>query len=403
MPRDRRRVAAHVLLAVGSLQLPSGGLSALRAQAPDVSGYYQNVGIAIAAGPGTGAGALDAQRARLMWTPAWGGWSIDAAYEHTLWWRSTPTAGADGGLLSSTRAAGDWLPLGWTVYDGSRADWQQRFDRLSVSYTRGSVTATVGRQAVSWATTLLLTPADPFVPFDPSDPFREYRTGIDAARVQWFAGAFTTLDVVVRPADVPGGRTITALLRGKTSVRGWELSAWGGAVHDAPGGAVGLTRTVAGSAVRAESEFRRDTAGRAVARFAVGVDRRFSVLDRDLYAVIEYQHDPFGAARPADLAAASMSPAFGRRELQVLGRDESALQLTYQVHPLVSADPVVLWNLRDGSALLAPAASISLSDESSARLGLFLPAGRGTDRLAGPRSEYGPVPVTGYAAFTVFF
>ncbi len=403
MPSSVRRSIATTLLAVGSLQLAAGGMTAVHAQIPDFSGYYQNVGIGTAASAGMGAGALDAQRARVMWSPSVGHWGFEAAYEHTLWWRSSANTGANGRLLSSTRAGGDWLHLGWTVYDGTQVSWRQRFDRLSVSYTRGSVTATVGRQAVSWATTLLLTPADPFVPFDPSDPFREYRTGVDAARVQWFAGPFTTLDFVVRPADTPTGRTLTALLRGKTDVRGWELSAWGGAIHDAPGGAVGITRTVAGSAVRAESEFRRDSAGRAVARFAVGVDRRFSVLDRDLYAVVEYQHDPFGATRPADLQAVSLSRPAGRRELQVLGRDESALQFTYQVHPLVSAELVTLWNLRDGSALVAPAAAISLSDESSARFGVFLPAGPGFNRLTGPRSEYGPVPLTGYAGLSVYF
>ena len=404
MRRSSRPAWADLLLAVGSMQLAAGcGAAALQAQLPDFSGYYQNVGIGTAAVPGAGAGAFDAQRARLMWSPSSGHWSLDAAYEHTLWWRSSPNAGVGGGLLSSTRPGGDWLHLGWTVYDGTRVSWQQRFDRLSMSYTRGPVTATVGRQAVSWATTLLLTPADPFVPFDPSDPFREYRTGIDAARVQWFAGAFTTLDFVVRPSDTPTGPTLTALLRGRTDVGGWELSAWGGAIHDAPGGAVGVTRTVAGSAVRAESEFRRDSVGHAVARVAVGVDRRFSVLDRDLYAVVEYQHDPFGAARPADLQAVSLSRAAGRRELQVLGRDESAVQVKYQVHPLVSAELLGLWNLRDGSALVAPAASISLSDESSARVGLFVPAGPGFNRLSGPRSEYGSAPFTGYAAFSLFF
>lgn len=403
MRRENRRMGTCLLVAVGSLQLAAASLAALGAQLPDFSGYYQNVGIGTAAGEGLGASALDAQRARLMWSPSFGNWGFDAAYEHTLWWRGSANAGAGGGLLSSTRAGGDWLHLGWTVYDSPRVSWQQRFDRLSVSYTRGSMTATVGRQAVSWATTLLLTPADPFVPFDPSDPFREYRTGVDAARVQWFAGAFTTLDFVVRPADTPTGRTLTALLRGKTDIGGWELSAWGGAIHDAPGGAVGITRTVAGSAVRAESEFRRDSVGHAVARVAVGVDRRFSVLDRDLYAVVEYQHDPFGATRPADLEAVSLSRPAGRRELQVLGRDESAVQLTYRVHPLVSAELTTLWNLRDGSALVAPAAAVSLSDESSVRLGVFVPAGPGFNRLAGPRSEYGAVPVTGYGALSVFF
>ena len=402
MRRDGHR--AHLIFTVcGVLLAVTAFAGAARAQLPDFSGYYQNVGVGVAAGPLSPAGALDAQRARFMWTPSLGDWSLDAAYEHTLWWRDAPSTGGGGGLLSSTQSGGDWLPLGWTVHDGAHVDWRQRFDRLSVSYSRGALTATVGRQAISWATTLFLTPADPFAPFGPSDPFREYRTGVDAARVQWFAGPFTTLDFVARGADTPEGRTVTALLRGKTQLNGWELSAWGGAIQDAPGGALGVTRTVAGSAVRAEMEIRRDTTGRAVARTAVGIDRRFSVLDRDLYALVEYQHDPFGAASATELTSAALSPAAGRRELQVLGRDESAVQVTYQIHPLVSAELVALWNLRDGSALWAPAAAISVTNDLSARLGLYLPTGAGAIGATGPRSEYGPVPFTGYVAFSLFF
>jgi hypothetical protein len=372
-------------------------------QMPSLSGYYQNVGVVSAATGGTGALALDAQRFRLMWTPTDGAWSFDVAYDHTVWWSERPSTTLAGGLLSSAQPAGDWLHLGGTVYNGSHLDWTQRFDRLDVSFTHDNVIATVGRQAISWATTLFLTPADPFVPFGPSDPFREYRTGVDAARLQWFPGAFSTVDFVVRPDDTPVGRTITALIRGKTTVSAWELSAWAGAIHDSPGAAVGITRTIAGSAVRAETEFRRDTSGHTIARSAIGIDRRFSVLSRDLYAVVEYQHDPFGAARPDELAATALSPPAEDHELQVLGRDESAMQFTYQVHPLVSTEFLALWNMRDGSVLVSPGAAVSLSDEVSARLGIFLSAGPRFDRALAPQSEYGPVPATGYASLSLFF
>lgn len=372
------------------------------AQVPSVAGYYQNVAVGTAAGDGFAAGALDAQRARAMWAPKRETVALDVAYEHTLWWRDAPSTGASNGLLSSTRAGGDWLDLDWTAHEGDRVSWRHRFDRLSVAYTDGPVTATVGRQAVSWATTLFLTPADPFVPFNPADPFREYRTGIDAARVQWFAGPFSVVDLVVRPADEPAGRTITALARGKTTVSGWDLSAWAGAIHDAPGAAAGITRTVAGSAVRVEATVRRDTTGRDVARAAAGIDRRFSVLGRDLYLVLEYQHDGFGASRAADLAAVAVSPAATRSELQVLGRDETAAQVTFQVHPILSAELLALRNLRDGSVLLAPAASVSVSNNATLRAGVFATAGRGAGAF-GQRSEYGGVPPSAYAAFSVFF
>lgn len=368
-------------------------------QAPAASGYYQHVAIGVGAANGEDASALDAQRARLMWTPVTGALSLGVAYEHTLLWSDE---GASAAPLGAVSASGDWLHLGWTVHEGTRVNWRHRFDRLNLSYARNAVTATLGRQAVSWATTLFLSPADPFVPFDPSDPFREYRTGVDAVRVQWYAGQLTLVDLVVRGADTPGGRTVTALVRGRTQVRGWELSAWGGALHDEGAAALGVTGTAAGSAIRGEAEVRRDTAGRAVVRAALGVDRRFSLLGRDLYAVVEYQHDPLAASRPSELAAAAISPAATRQELQVLGQDEVAAQGSYQVQPLISAELLALWNLRDGSALVSPALSISLTNEMNLRVGAFLPTGAGTSPT-GPRSEYGLLPISAYLALSTFF
>ncbi|MGH7619591.1 MAG: hypothetical protein ACREPM_20450 [Gemmatimonadaceae bacterium] len=393
----RRDLPAAALL--GTLVLASPRLGAQR---PSLTAYYQNVGIGIGAADAAPAGALDDQRLRVMWTPRVATVAIDVAYEQTIIWRDSPATTAEGGLLPGARSGGDWLDVGGPVYDGAHVSWRQRFDRLSASYTSGPVTATVGRQAVSWATTLFLTPADPFVPFDPSDPFREYRTGIDAARVQWFAGPFSTLDLVVRPADSPIGRTITALLRGKTTLNGWDLSMWGGAIHDAPGGALGLTTTLGGSAIRAEAAFRRDTIGHAIARTALGVDHRFSVLDRDLYTVVEYQHDAFGAEHASDLAAVAQSAAAWRNELQVFGRDEAAVQATYQVHPLVSAEVLTLLNLRDGSMLFSPTAAVSLGNDATVRAGVFVASGKGGDRTA-PRSEYGRVPRSAYVALSMFF
>ena len=77
--------------------------------------------------------------------------------------------------------------------------WQHRFDRLNVGFSPSqAMDLTLGRQAVSWGTTLFLTPADPFLPFSPSDPFRQFRGGGDAARLRLYPGPLSALDVVVR-------------------------------------------------------------------------------------------------------------------------------------------------------------------------------------------------------------
>jgi hypothetical protein len=373
------------------------------AQAPRVSGYYQNVG-SVSGRVGAGGVALaDLVRLRLMVAPAWGPVGGELALEHTLDWESGTAAAQALGLLSSTRPGDDWLGTDWTIHQDRAVVWRQRLDRVNVALSHGAWSLRVGRQAISWGTTLFLTPADPFAPFDPADPFREYRRGVDAVRVQWYPGPQSLVDVVVRPASTPYGSTLTALVRGMTTVHGWELSAWGGTVHDAAAAAAGLTRSVGASALRAEVVMRRDSSDAVVLRGTVGLDRRVTLAGRDLYGVIEYQHDGFGAARAGQLAAVGLSRPAQRAELQVLGRDEAAAQLTYQIHPLLRLDLRASWNLRDGSGLVAPAAELSLSDEVTARGGLFLGVGPAGPIPALPGSEYGPLPAGAYVAVSGFF
>ena len=53
--------------------------------------------------------------------------------------------------------------------------------------------------------------------------------------------------------------------------------------------------------------------------------------------------------------------------MQVLGRDTGVLQLSYALHPLVSASGLLLGSLRDGSFLASPGLSYSASESLSLR------------------------------------
>jgi hypothetical protein len=394
------RAATLALTLAAALTAP-----AAQAQEPIVRGYYLNVAGASGAGAYGAGGASDFQRLRLMIAPTAGPLRIEAAYEHTLLYSRDAVATLGALAPVSERSSINWFGLDWPVGVnlGHNVQWRHRLDRLSATLTAGHAELRVGRQAISWATTMFLTPADPFSPFDPSDPFREYRSGVDAARLQIFPSAFSTAEIVVRPERTPTGRTLTALARGKLSVGGWDLSAWGGALHDRAAAAVAVTRTLAGAALRGEITLRRDAGGRTITRFAVGADRRWSVLRRDLYLVVEYQHDGYGAARASDLAAVGASLPYLRGEMQVAGRDVAALQATYQLHPLVSAALLTLADLRDGSALLGPALAYSVSDAVGLRAGAYLGVGRGPGPFGVPQSEFGGIPRTGYVALSAFF
>lgn len=406
------RALAAAIPAVLSLALAPAPLDA-QVSGLEIRGYYLNVATGSLEGPFTPAGLTDFQRLRLSTSPEFGKLGLDVAYEQALQLFTDPELGGlSFASLGSIETRTEWLPLQGTIAEGDHARWTHRVDRLSLQTSIGDrVEISAGREAVSWATTLFLTPADPFAPFDPADPFRDYRAGVDVARVQVYAGTFTELDAVVNPTEVGDETNITALLRGTTLVGSWELGGWGGIIYDRPGAAVSATVTTGGMAFRGEGSVRNEP-DETVWRAAVGADRNFTLAGRDLYMALEYQYDGFGAASGQDLVSTVLSVPYSRGELQVLGRHEAALQAAWQTSPLLSLEWLTLWSLSDGSVLLSPAASLSLSNEVTGRAGLFLGFGsetRPAPPIPGapvsdlPASEYGIVPASLYVSVTAYF
>ena len=388
---------------IASVIWVASGAADLRGQLLDVSAYYFNLVSGSGDSPVGDAGASNFQRLRLMWAPDVGPLALDVAYEHALLLNSTDVLGTGSGILVP-EASGNRLTLEWTVDDGDHFSWRHRFDRLSLTLPLGgAVEMTVGRQVVSWASTFILTPADPFTPFDPSDPFREYRAGVDAFRFQAYPGPFSEIDIVVRPISTIDGDQITALARGKTNWRGWDLGAWGGVLFDEPAGALSLVGALGPWAVRSEVALRSE-ADDVIVRGTVGVDRLFSVWGRDLYLIAEYQHDGFGAASSEDLFEVVMSDPFLRGELQVLSRDVLAVQASYQIHPLWGIDLLTITSLVDGSVLLSGGGSWSVGSNSGLRGGFFIGIGDGAvDPDTGFGSEFGAQPNVGYVSISHFF
>ena len=403
MSRTATLVALAFIFAAGHLE----------AQLPYGRGYYLDVALWSDSTALSRGGVQDVQRLRLMVEPGWGPFSLDAAYEHVLTFFENRQAEAGGVFPGGVvPAGGEWLDLQWTVADDDRLAWRHRFDRLALTYSPDlPVRIAVGRQTISWATTLFLTPADPFAPFDPADPFREYRAGVDALRIHVYPGQFTDVDLVLRASDSPTGESLTALARGRTVWRGWELSAWAGALHEEPAAAIATTGALGQAALRGELSLREVNNDGPAWRGALGVDTRVDAFSRDLYLVAEYQHDDLGAADPEELLRVVESEPFQRGELQVLSRDVMAGEASYQVHPLLSAELLILWSLSDGSALLSPAVTYNLADEAVARAGLFFGAGNdrssdggnGSNNPLSVPSEFGLTPTILYASLSLFF
>lgn len=371
-----------------------------------VTGYWLGVASHAAESELFGGGTTILGRGRLMIAAERGAMMVDVAYEHVVSRRP------DGGAFAITAGGagartGDWLGTDWEIASSSNGEWRHRLDRLSLGFSGGPIDVTVGRQAISWATTLFLTPADPFAPFNPSDPFREYRGGVDAFRIRGFAGPFTEIEAVVRATEVLSGTTstttTTALARVQTSTGGWALGGWAGAVHDEAGAAVFATGAVGSTAVRTEVSLRKDPSGGSTLRGALGLDRFFTSGGRDVHLLAEVQYDGFGATDASKLVEVAQSKPFARGEMQALGIWTLASQISYQIHPLVGLDALALVNVQDGSTLLAPGLSWSATGAASVRFGAYTGLGDSATLPTGLGSEYGAIPVLGYMALSWYF
>ena len=134
------------------------------------------------------------------------------------------------------------------------------------------------------------------------------------------------------------------------------------------------------------------------------MDRMFQVAGRDLYMLAEYQHDGLASGSVDEYVGVLLSEPFARGELQVLGRDETVFQATYQLHPLLGVGGLWLWNLNDRSALLAPSIMYSASDNATVTAGIQI--GLGNDQVTEERplpSEYGLAGSTAFASLSWFF
>ena len=395
----KRRTLGALVFGVFLVLLGGDGL---HAQARLLTGYLQMVPLWSGATQLSDGNVTNFNRFRLTSEPVFGGVSMNIAYEHAATFRQRQVLAGLG--VGAVPSGGEWLDLQWTITDDEHVVWQHRFDRLQFRWRpTGAVELSAGRQAVSWGTTLFLTPADPFIPFNPADLFREFRAGVDAARARIYPSPLSEIDIVVRPTTTDVGDELTALARGLTTWKTWELSGWGGSLYGDATGAFAAAGALGAWAVRGEALVRAID-DELVVRGTVGLDRQLQVRDRDLFFIFEYQRDDMGAAAPEEYLEIVRSVPFSRGEFQVIGRDETVVQASYQLHPLWGLAGLWLWNLNDRSSLIAPSFAYSASDEASIAGGVFFGMGDDKVSLARPLpSEYGVAGTTAYVSVSWFF
>jgi len=132
-----------------------------------------------------------------------------------------------------------------TFIDEKHIALTSTIDRAWAKWTQGPLEFTLGRQRVAWGTNLVWNPIDLFNPALPLDFDSEEKPGNDAARVEWYLGPNSELDIAFVPQRDPDSSAAAIRLklnrwkydwiamagrRGPVTVAGF---AWAGSIHGA--------------------------------------------------------------------------------------------------------------------------------------------------------------------------
>lgn len=143
-----------------------------------------------------------------------------------------------------------YLDLEWTPVREDRISATLLLDRLWADAYLGQWQLRVGRQRIAWGTNLVWNPIDLFNPSSPLDFSNEEKPGTDAARLQWYMGPTSKLDLGFEPADEIERSAVALHLR--TNWRDYDLHALAGHRREETVAGAAWAGNIAGGGFRGE-------------------------------------------------------------------------------------------------------------------------------------------------------
>ncbi len=333
-------------------------------------------------------------------------------------------SGAIPGAASGVgQQAPEALDMSWEIDDSGKlqipntgGDGSQilrvfgRVDRARITLSVPGVDMTLGRQPVSLGNTTIFTPMDLVNPFTPTTIDSEYKPGVDAVRVDAYAGMSGNLTAVAAYAgDWSLDGTVMALYGGAT-VGVTDIVGLVAASHSEPVFGLGTVSGIGPVGVRADATLTLPEDEDPFVRAAVGADWRptgTTTLSGEVYV------QTIGGAEPSEYVEVISSARAARGEVWQMGRTYLGLVAVQEITPLVVANVSLITNVEDPSALLAPAVSWSVAENADLAVGMYAGLGRRPgevdlleffgDQDAKVRSEFGLYPTVGFLQMKAYF
>ncbi len=295
--------------------------------------------------------------------------------------------------------------------DGGRYSHLLQIDRLALRGTAFGLEWSLGRQAVGFGRISLFSPLDIIAPFPPDALDTEVRPGVDSVRLSRYFGINGEAGMTAIFGQEQDLNSYLATV--ENNVRNIDLLAIAGWLRNRPMAGLGFAADISGMGFKVEATHFEGTdvgktGGDIHHRFAIAaaeIDYRF---ENDLVLFAQYFYNGAGVSEPEDFPGAALSAPYLEGLSFLAGRHYLLAAPSYQLHPLVTASGLVIWNLGDDSFLLRPLVDISLSDNAS--LQLFWSVNRGKKPKSLPlfpipkiRSEFGSAADSGGLFLKYFF
>ena len=282
-------------------------------------------------------------------------------------------------------------------------------DRFNVQYSADTLNIKFGRQPINLASTFYFSPNDFFSPFAAQTFFRTYKSGVDAARLDWQWGELSQLSVMAileyqtdfeqstAWSTKPDWSETSYLARSSTLLDTFEIAVLLAKVHSDD--IIGFDfqgELFEWLGVRGEGHLRfpDEVSEDNDVKISLSLEHRW---ENTLTLRVEQFYQRSGADNEQDYAT-ELSDSTNL----YLAKNYTALGASYEITPLLLGDAVWLFNLNDSSSLLALYSNYSLSDESELSIGLNIPIGTqpGNGVL---NSEFGSYPKSFTMEYRLYF
>ena len=323
----------------------------------------------------------------------------------------------DGGGLLMTGvglSAPEAVELSWSPEEDQSLFLQGRTDRLYIKGSFGNVDVVLGRQAISFGRSLFFAPMDLVQPFSVATIDSEYKPGIDSLRVDTYIGFASQVTALVAYAGDWNLEGMIGVLNASTTIGLTDLSFFYGSVRgdQVVGAGVSTSLGSVGFTLESTLTFPHEDADEEDAFVRASLGALWKPFEKSTLTG-EIYHQSLGAKDPDDYLKTAQSARFARGELWLMGRSYGALSWSQELTALTSANAAGFINIEDGSFMVSPSLSVSVSDNVQAAAGGYVGIGEQPDNIetedlfmgASPtlKSEFGFVPTMLFLQLRSYF